>query len=269
MKKIIITIALVMLAAARACAQWAVIDVANLEQSITSYAALTEQISNQATQIANQVQQIQQFETQLHRAGSMSDYLNLVGFAPYRNDLNQGSQMRTWAASESQVNGTGIFGDTRDGVYSEVSDSFSGFDGTPISRDPQTYKPAQGTLVAVDEFKSVQSDVFTRRAILERAIAQTSDALQAATTDAEEQKLEAVLNAQYGQLATVDSEIALSAAEVQVKAAETNAMHDAQSQAEAESRRRIAQQEAAKLSAAFVPQYDCMLQYVTEKRLSL
>jgi hypothetical protein len=103
---------------------------------------------------------------------------------------------------------------------------------------------------------------------LKQAIARTSDALQAAETEAEQQKLESVLNAQYGQLAAVDSEVALSAAEVQVKAAESTAMSNAQGEADAEARRHLAQQEAKKLSTTFKPAYECLLQYVTERRLA-
>lgn len=61
---------------------------------------------------------------------------------------------------------------------------------------------------------------------------------------------------------------ALSAAEVQVKAAESLAMSDAQDEADAEARRRLAQQEVKKLSTAFKPKYECLLQYVTETRIS-
>jgi hypothetical protein len=78
--------------------------------------------------------------------------------------------------------------------------------------------------------------------------------------------LEAVLNAQYGQLSAVDAEVALSAAEVQVKAAEATAMSNAQSEADAEARRRLAQQEVRKVSSTFKPQYDSVLRYVREER---
>jgi hypothetical protein len=60
----------------------------------------------------------------------------------------------------------------------------------------------------------------------------------------------------------------LSAAEVQVKAAEATAISNAQSDADAEARRRLAQQESTKVSRTFVPQYECLLQYVTETRMA-
>ncbi len=99
-------------------------------------------------------------------------------------------------------------------------------------------------------------------------IGRTSEALQATETEAEQKKLAAVLNAQYGQLSAVDAEVALSAAEVQVKAAESAAMSNAQYEADAEARRRLAQQEVKKITTTFKPMYECLLQYVTETRYS-
>lgn len=264
MKPITFFCLLVSAAAIPARAQWAVIDVANIQQSAMNYAALGQQIANQATQIANQVQQIQQFESQLKRLGNMADVKALVGFQEFRLDLNLPTQIKTWADGMARVDGRGIFGDTRNGVFAAVSAEFPTFDGGTIARDPVIYRQAQSVTETVDEFKTVQTDVYARRENLKRAIAATSDAMQAAETEAEQQKLASVLEAQYGQLAAVDSEVALSAAQVQVRAAESAAMGTAQSEAEAEARRRISQAESAKVTTTFQPMYECLLQYVTE-----
>ena len=86
-----------------------------------------------------------------------------------------------------------------------------------------------------------------------------------AETDAEEKKLEAILNAQYDQLAALDSEVTLSAAEIQVRAAESAAMTNAQNQADAESRRKLSQQESRKIGSTFKPLYGSVLLYVKEQ----
>lgn len=268
MKKILTLILLAATAAVPASAQLAVFDIPNLTQSIANYAAMTEQIAKQAAQIENQVQQIRQFETQLSRMGDMASIRSLVGFPEFRLDLGLPTQVKKWADELARVDGRGLFGDTRGGIFPEITAQFPDFDGVRVDRDPQVFKQSHDLVVTVDEFKTVQSDVYTRREDLKRAIASTSEALQAATTEAEEQKLQAVLNAQYGQLSAVDTEVALSAAQVQVKAAEATAMNNAQSDAEAEARRRLAQQEVKKLSTTFTPMYECMLQYVEERRLS-
>jgi len=268
MKTLLAIVLLITVGAVPTFAQWAVIDAAALKQSIASYAVMGQQLSKQATQVANQVQQIQQFETQLKRLGDMATLKKLVGFPQFRLDLTLPGKYKTWADGLSGVDGTKLFGDTRGGMYPQITADFKDFDGVTIERDPAVYKDAQDMTASVDEFKAVQSDVYTRRENLKQAIAQTSDAMQAADTEAEQQKLAAVLNAQYGQLSAVDAEIGLSAAEVQVKAAEATAMSNAQSTADAESRRLLAQQEAMKLSTTFKPKYECLLQYVTEKSLA-
>jgi hypothetical protein len=259
---------LAIVASTQARAQFVVLDVANLTQSITNYAALIEQISRQATQISNQVRQIQQFETELKRMGDMATVTSLIGFPEFRLDLGLPSKINTWADGLALVNGSGLFGDTRGGIFRGISGDYSDFDGATVARDPGVYKETHDIVVTVDEFKAVQSDVYMRREKLKEAIARTSEALQAAPTEAEEMKLEAVLNAQYSQLASVDSEVALSAAEVQVKAAESAAMKNAESEADAEARSGLAQQEVTKLSTTFKPVYECLLQFVTERSLA-
>jgi hypothetical protein len=246
-------------------AQWAVIDVANLQQNIVNYAAMVQQIAKEGEQIANQVRQIQQMEDQLKRLGNMSDFRAIVGFPQLKLDLNLPTQIRNWADNVARVDGSRIFGDTRGGIFNGISGDFSNFDGVSITRDADLYRPTQAIATTVDNFKEVQSDVYTRRAQLKQAIAQTSEALQAAATDAEEKKLQAVLGAQYSELASLDSEVGLSAAEIQVKAAESSAMSQAQNAADAEARQKLAQQEAQKISVSFRPIYDQVLLYVKEE----
>ena len=126
------------LAAGSQCrAQWAVIDAANLTQSIANYAGILQQISNQA-------QQIQQSQDVLNRLGNMASVTAIVGFPTLQGDQTLPTQMQTWTVNLSGVTGAGLFGDTRNGVYTPVSDHFTDIDGTSVSRDPSLYKPAQG-----------------------------------------------------------------------------------------------------------------------------
>jgi type IV secretion system protein TrbJ len=246
-------------------AQWAVFDIANLTQNITNYAAMVDQIAKQAEQISNQVQQIKQMEDQLTRMGKMSDFKSLVGYPEFQLSLTLPTKITTWAETVALVDGSGLFGDTRDGIYEPITSSFPDFDGVAVTREPAAYKAAHEVTAKVNNFKQVQADVYSRREELKKAIAQTSEALQAAETEAEEQKLEAILNAQYAQLAALDSEVSLTATEIQVKASEATAMAEAQRHADAEARRKLSQQETKKVTAAFAPTYKCLLQYVSEK----
>jgi len=268
MKKIFFLLILAAICAGRASAQWAVIDAANLSQNIANYGELVAQLSKQAQQISNQVQQIQQMQDQLNRLGNMADFKSIIGFPQLKLDLNLPTKILNWSQSLATVNGSGLFGDSRGGIYQPVGSTFADFSGATVQRSPDTYKSAQSVTTQVDNFKDVQSDVYSRRAALTDSISQTTDALQAADTDAEEKKDEAILNAQYSELASLDSEVQMSAAEVQVKAAESSAMKDAQRTADAEARSTLAQQEVTKVSSTYKPIYDSVLQYVNETPFS-
>ncbi|MDX2187172.1 MAG: type IV secretion system protein [Opitutaceae bacterium] len=245
-----------------------VFDAAALKQSILNYAALGKQITNQATQITKQVEQIKQMETELSRMGDMAKVKDVKGFSTLKGDLSKESLAKTWEESQKEVDGKGLFEDTRGGTYRPVSETYTDFEGNEIARDEALYLEAHDVAHSVDEFKTVQSDVYSRREDLRRAIAETAAAEQAATTEAEHQKLQAVLNAQYGQLAALNAEVELSAAEVQVKTAEAEAMAKARAQADSEVRTHLSQQEANKVTTTFKPHYDCLLQYVKETSLA-
>ncbi len=189
MKKFNLLLAVAGVVAAPCSAQLATFDFANLSQSLTNYMALTEQISNQATQISNQIQQIKHVETQLARMGDMASVRSLVGFSEYRADLGLPNRVKVWSDTLARIDGSGFFNDTRGGIYFSVGAQFSDYDGGQIDRDPVIFKQAHEMTATVDEFKTVQSDVYRRREDLKAAIARTSEAMQAASTEAEQQKL--------------------------------------------------------------------------------
>ncbi len=265
MKALLSLLVVTMIGAVPCSAQWAVFDLANLQQSAANYAAMVEQLSNQASQITNQVRQIQQFETQLKRMGDMANVRAIVGFPEFRADLNMPTKIKTWAERLGSVDGRGLFGDTRGGIFAAIGSEFPDFDGRGMLREPDAYKPAQEITASVDEFKTVQADVYGRREQLRKAIAQTSDALLAADNEADEKKLAATLNAQYNQLAALDADLGLSAAGIQVQAAESAAITNAQNEADAEAQRKLAHQEAEKISRTFRPIYGSILLYVNER----
>ena len=130
--------------------------------------------------------------------GGGKPQLRLLGKATRHDVPQRGRRMGV-----DGLDGRGLFGDARGGIFREITEEFKDFDGGTIERDATVYKEAHDMVVTVDEFKTVQSDVYTRREDLKRAIGRTSEAMQAAETEAEQKKLEAVLNAQYGQLSAV------------------------------------------------------------------
>jgi type IV secretion system protein TrbJ len=240
-------------------AQWAVIDATNLKQSIINHSVMAKQLEHQATQIVNQVQQIRQMEDQLKRLGDMKTYTDLIGFKDLKLELELPSQLKEWKDSVGKVDGAKLFGDTRGGIFTGIKAEFKDFDGAVISRKNELFKEAQTLISSVDQFRDVQADILKRRGQLKKAIGATSEALQAAKTEAEQKKLDSVLQAQYGALEAADAELEISAAEIQAKMAEAVAMETAQLKAEAETRARLVQSEAKKISEAFQISYDSPL----------
>lgn len=246
-------------------AQLVVFDVANLAQSVTNYGTLVSQLAKQAEQISHQLEQIRQMDDQLSRLGRMADFKNLIGFAEYKRSLTQLSKLESWADTLRLIDGVGLFGDTRGGIFSGVARDYLSFGGAAIPRDPERYKFAHEITAKVDNFIGVQTEVLGQRLQLKQAIAATSDAVQAASTEAEEMKLAAVLDAQFRQLGTLDSELGLTASEIQVKALQSAAMDQAEAKAEAEAREKLAQEEVRRIKRTFTPLYTSVLQYVREE----
>lgn len=272
--KLIVPFIFLLALGSTARAQLFVFDPANLAQATIQYGALVHQISNQAAQISNQIQQIQQlttqirqFDTQLSRLGDMSAIKNLIGFGQLREDLSLPTQLEAWADRLKKVDGSKILQDSRGGLYTVLTTTFEDFDGATVERETERYKSTEVVIANVDNFVAVQKDILTRRAELKKAIEVTTDAVRNAATVAEEQKQQAILEAQYDQLASLDSEIQISAAEIRAKVAEADAMKKAQDKAESETRSHMNQQEGDKVSKAYTPYYGCMLQYVKEKKM--
>jgi hypothetical protein len=82
----------------------------------------------------------------------------------------------------------------------------------------------------------VSDDVKARREELRQQIAATTQQLQAATTDAETQKLTGVLTGEAAELAALDREIDQAAAELNTQDIENRADKDRQEQARREER---------------------------------
>ena len=265
MKAILLILALFL--AARASAQWAVIDAANIIQNTMTALNTLEEVAKAAEQISNQVQQIKQMEDQLTRLGKMRDVTSLVGFSQLKLSVESPSLLRNWNDLLGNVDGVGILSDTRGGIYKPIGSSYRNYDGAPVAYAADDLKPAHAVTTQVDNFKAVQTDVYRQREALRKSLDDTSEALRMAQTEAEEMKLQATLQAQYTQLQDLNQQVLLSAAETQVKQSEVAAMKDAEEKTNTQARTALAQQEANKITSAYTTNYQCALKYVEERQL--
>ena len=233
--KRIIALALVTLGiTVSARAQWIVYDPASNIQGILNTA---QEIAKFVEMINNQVQQIQTLTDQLNE---FKHYESLFGdpktvllstVQPLVNDLRKTELGQTLTTLESTVNAGQAMLYDANGLFHSVGTTFTTPNGMTVARQQPTYLPVAAVQKTTDNYLSVSTDATARRIALKAQIAATTDALKAAQTDAEVQKLTGVLIGLSSALNNTDYEInqATTAALVQ----DIANRNDAQRQVEA------------------------------------
>jgi hypothetical protein len=220
MKKLITAIALAIPLAFSARAQWIVYDpISNVQQILDE----TENLAEYVDMVENQVQQIDTLESQLSQ---FENYENLFGnpsqvtlsmVAPLDTDLQSLEPIQNLGNLVASANGNTALTFNDSGIYPTVGASFQTPGGQTIQRPANQYEPFAAIINTASNYVSVADSAAQRRATIKDEIAQTTQQLQAATTDAQVQKLQGVLTSLNGDLASTDDEVnqAASAALVQ------------------------------------------------------
>ena len=210
MKKLIAAIAIALPLAFSARAQWIVYDPTMNVQQILDEA---ESIAKYVTMIDNQVQQINTLTSQL---SEFKNYESLFGnpsqvvlsMVPALDsdlqNLEPGLNLENLVAS-ADGNIALTFND--DGIYATVGASFQTPGGQTIQRPVDAYKPFSAVINSASNYVAVADNAAQRRAAIKNQIAQTTQQLQNATTDAQVQKLQGVLTSLNGDLASTDDEL--------------------------------------------------------------
>jgi len=210
MKKIIITTLVALTLAFSARAQWVVYDpTMNIEQILEE----AENIAKYVQMIDNQVQQIQTLGDQL---SEFKNYESLFGnpskvvlsmVAPLDADLQKLEPGQNLENLVANADGNYALTYNDSGIYATVGTSFQTPDGRTIQRPADQFKPFAAINRTADNYVAVADDAAKRRATIKDEIAQTTEQLQNATTDAEVQKLHAVLTSLNADLASTDAEV--------------------------------------------------------------
>ena len=213
MKKLIAVIAIALPLAFTARAQWIVYDpTSNIQQ-----------ILDTAQQIAKQVEEIQTLTSQLNE---FKNYESLFGnpsqvvlsmVAPLDTDLQSlepGINLENLVAS---ADGNFALTYNDNGLYATVGTSFQTPGGQTIRRSADQYKPFAAIINSASNYVAVADNAAQRRATIKAEIAQTTQQLQNATTDAEVQKLHGVLTSLNSDLASTDDEVNQAAASAMVQ----------------------------------------------------
>jgi len=208
-KRILITTTALGLSLTSLEAQVVVIDPTAIAHSqanhIVDLAKYVEMVNNQLKQITTMTQELQQVTAYVKAFGDPSKLLNIVGANQLISELQQSGVGQTLGVLRQTASGIQSLQNNANGLYQQItSTSLSGI-GVPRAVD--TYKPFSALENTSSNYMSVYDDAIRRREDLRRQMSSTVNQLQASTTDAETQKLHAVLTGQAAQLHAVDQEI--------------------------------------------------------------
>ena len=220
MKKLIITTLIALPLAFSARAQWIVYDpTSNIQQIMDEAENMAEFVS----MIDNQVQQIETLGNQL---SEFKNYESLFGnpsqvvlsmVAPLDADLKNLEPGLNLENLVGNADGNYALTYNDSGIYATVGVSFQTPGGQTIQRPADQYKSFAAINNAANNYVTVADNAAQRRAAIKDQIAQTTEQLQNATTDAEVQKLHGVLTSLNSDLASTDDEVNQAAASAMVQ----------------------------------------------------
>jgi hypothetical protein len=220
MKKLIVAALIALPLAFSARAQWIVYDPTMSIEQILDQA---ENIAKYVTMIDNQVQQIDTLTSQL---SEFKNYESLFGnpsqvvlsmVAPLKADLQSLEPGKNLENLVSSADGNYALTYNDSGIYATVGVSFQTPGGQTIQRPADQYKPFAAINGTANNYVTVADNAAQRRATIKDQIAQTTQQLQNATTDAEVQKLHGVLTSLNGDLASTDDEVNQAASSAMVQ----------------------------------------------------
>jgi hypothetical protein len=224
--------------AVSAHAQWIVYDpTSNLQQIIDqaeNLAQYVQMVDNQVQQINTLSSQLQQLEQYNAAFGDPSKILQVTGVNGLVADIEHPPVGQPLIEIQINANGTEALNNNGNGLYHEVGVSFTTPSGQSVTRVADDYKPDAAIDAAAQNYTNVYNDVQQRRAALKTQIADTTEALQASTTDAETQKLQGVLTGLNGELAATDKEVDQALGQTLVQQAQNQNDQTKQAQANTE-----------------------------------
>lgn len=201
-------------------AQWAVYDAANHSQQIIGTA---QEIAKFVEMINNQVQQIERLTQQVN---TLNHYVDLFGdpasFTPpsiamLTADLRKTELGETLSELQTAAEATAAMLDDGGGLFQVIGEEFTTPGGVTMARREEPYRAISAVQNTTANYLSVSTDVTSRRVALKTEIANTTDALRAAKTDAEVQKLTGVLLGLSAAADTADHEVTQATASAVVQ----------------------------------------------------
>lgn len=210
MKKLIAVIAIGLPLAFSAHAQFIVYDpTVNIEQILDeaeNLAEYAEMIDNEVQQITTMGDQLSQFENYENLFGNPGS-VNLPMVSALDSDLQSVEPGQNLENLVANANGNIALTYNDGGIYATVGTSFQTPGGQTIQRPTGQYEPYSAVINSASNYVAVADNAAQRRDTIKDEIAQTTEQLQNASSDAQVQKLHAVLTSLNGDLASTDDEL--------------------------------------------------------------
>ena len=222
MKKLYLIFSLSLTTLAASATGFPVVDVANLAQALLQVALASNQLA--------QAQEL------LTRLGDPATIANLAGAAQTLGQMTQAGVNRSLPQIQQSTTGQSGQSYDGDGLYKAIQPEIPLIDGQTATRPIQAYRKHELLQQAIENYHAVITNTQGRRDALRAAQLETTQRLGVATTDAEVQKLKAVLASQQTEIGTVTAERSEAATQVAVQKAANEADKARQQQAEDEER---------------------------------
>lgn len=211
-------------------------DVLSEEMHLEDLTKWVQSIENQVQQINTLTQELQQVQAYVKAFGDPEKLTSIVGADQLISSLQQSGVGQTIGEIQQAVSGVQALQNNANGLYQSLGSTFQTPGGAQVPFAEDLYRKFGAIQQGVENFQKVTDDVLSRRESLRQNIASTTAQLQAATTDAETQKLSGVLTGYTTELQAVDHEIDQAAAQVSTQDIANRADREKQEQARREER---------------------------------
>lgn len=210
MKKLILIIAAALPLASSAHAQFIVYDpTSNIQQildEVENLAEYAQMIDNEVQQITTLGEQLSEFKNYENLFGNPSQ-VTLSMVPTLDSDLQNVEPGQDLENLVANANGNIALTYNDGGIYATVGTSFQTPGGQTIQRPANQYKPYSAVINSASNYVAVADNAAERRNTIKNEIAQTTEQIQNASSDAQVQKLHAVLTSLNGDLASTDDEL--------------------------------------------------------------
>ncbi|MFT3992221.1 MAG: hypothetical protein QM680_12510 [Luteolibacter sp.] len=198
-------------------------------QHATELAEYVEMASNQVEQISLLTSQLNEAAAQTKALGDPASLLKITGADEVIGRLKLPSIGQLPGDLQKSASGSKSLTNTGDGLFRPIENI--SINGVEVPRNGELYRKYGALEETQSNYQAVREESDKRISGLKEDIGETTAALQAATTDAEVQKLQGTLASQNAELVSLQDEADRAATQVLVQDALNR--NDAEKQAEA------------------------------------